>query len=46
MLDDILKLQEIKFYYKFENHKLICYLSKLPFNRNTIIHGYDTRTQP
>ncbi len=42
-LDDILKLQELKFYYKFENGKLPCYLSKLLFIRNTIIHGYDTR---
>ncbi len=42
-LNDILKLQELKFHYKFENSKLPCYLSKLPFKRNTIIHGYDTR---
>ncbi len=42
-LDDILKLQELKFYYKFENSKLPCYLSKLPFIWNTIIHGYYTR---
>ncbi len=41
-LNDILKLQELKFYYKFENSKLPCYLSKLQFIRNTIIHGYDT----
>ncbi len=33
-LNDILKLQELKFYYKFENSIIIW---------NTIFHGYDTR---
>ncbi len=43
MLDDIHKLQELKFYYKFENSQLPCYLSRLPFIRNTRIYGHATR---
>ncbi len=42
---DILKLQELKFYYKYEHNKLPYYLAKLPLNMNTSIHNYETRTQ-
>lgn len=42
---DILKLQELKFYYKFINNKLPSYLQTLPFYSNTETHDHYTRTQ-
>ena len=42
---DILRLQELKFYYKYENNKLPYYLANLPLNTNTSIHSHATRTQ-
>ena len=42
---DILKLQELKFYYKFKNNKLPFNLQMLPMNCNTDIHDHATRTQ-
>ncbi len=32
---DIFKLQELKFYYKYKNNKLLYYLQSLPFHLNT-----------
>ncbi len=42
-VNDILKLQELKFYYKYENNKLPHYLQILPFHPNTKTHDHDTR---
>ncbi len=42
---DILRLQELKFYYKYKNNKLPHYLQHLPLECNTDIHYYETRTQ-
>jgi hypothetical protein len=44
-VNDILKLQEFKFYYKFKNNKLPYYLQNLPFNPNTNTHNHNTRRQ-
>jgi hypothetical protein len=44
-ISDILKLQELKFYYKFKNNKLPHYLQSLPFHPNTEFHDYATRTR-
>jgi hypothetical protein len=44
-INDILKLQILKFYYKFKNNKLPYYLQNLPFINNTAIHTHATRTQ-
>ncbi len=41
---NILKLQEIKFCYKYENNKLPFYLANLPI-KNASIHSHATRTQ-
>ncbi len=41
---DIFKLQELKFYFKFINNKLPHYLQNLPFNKNTT-HSHATRNQ-
>ncbi len=38
----ILKLQELKFYYKYKNNKLAHYLQTLPFHPNTKTHDHDT----
>ncbi len=40
---DILKLQELKFYYKFRHNKLPHYLQQLPFHYNRDIHNHETR---
>ncbi len=42
-VNDIIKLQELKFYYKFETNLLQHYLQSLPFQLNTNSHG--TRSQ-
>ncbi len=42
---DILKLQELQFYYKFKNNKLPHYLQSLPFYTNMETHIYATRIQ-
>ena len=42
---DILKLQELKFYYKYKNNKLPHYLQSLPFSYNIDIHSHETRIQ-
>jgi hypothetical protein len=44
-VNDILKLQELKFYYKYKNNKLPHYLQSLPFHPNTEIHNHETRTK-
>ncbi len=41
-VNDILKLQELKFYYKYKNNKLPHYLQTLPFHPNTKTHDHDT----
>ncbi len=41
-VNDIFKLQELKFYYKFKNRKLPHYLQSLPFHPNTRTHDHDT----
>ncbi len=43
-VQEIFKLQEFKFYFKFINNKLPYYLQNLPFNRNAI-HSHATRIQ-
>ena len=42
-VNDIFKLQELKFYYKYKNNKLPHYLQALPFYPNTKTHDHDTR---
>ncbi len=42
-VNDIFKLQELKFYYKFKNHKLPHYLQSLPFHPNTRTHDHEIR---
>ncbi len=39
---DILKLQQLKFYYKYKSNKLPHYLQALPFHPNTRTHDHDT----
>ncbi len=41
-VNDIFKLQELKFYYKYKNNKLPHYLQCLPFHPNTRTHDHDT----
>ncbi len=40
-VNDILKLQELKCYYKYKNNKLPHYLQTLPFHPNTKTHDND-----
>ncbi len=40
---DILKLQELKFFYKYKNNMLPSYLQDMPFNPNVEKHTYHTR---
>ncbi len=42
---DILKLQELKFYFKYINRKLPYYLQSLPFSRNSDIHHHELNTR-
>ena len=42
---DILKLQELKLYYKFVHGNLPSYQLLMPFNANTATHNYSTRQQ-
>ncbi len=44
-VNDILKLQELKFYFKYKNWKLPYYLQSLPFSPNSNIHDHETRIQ-
>ncbi len=44
-INDILKLEEYKFYFKFKNNKLPHYLQSLPLNGNINEHSHATRTQ-
>ncbi len=44
-VNDILMLQEYKFYFKFKNNKLTHYLQNLPLNGNINAHSNATRTQ-
>ncbi len=44
-LTDILKLQELKFHYKYKSYKLPWYHYNLPFVQNTDIHNHLTRAQ-
>ncbi len=37
-----LKLQQLKFYYKYKNNKLPHYLKALPFHPNTRTHDHNT----
>ncbi len=41
-VNDILKLQELKLYYKYKNNKLPHYLQTLPFHPNAKTHDHDT----
>ncbi len=40
---EILRLQELKFYYKFKHGLLPSYLQNLPFHTNSETHNYGTR---
>ena len=42
---DILKLQTLKFYYKYRHGHLPTYLLNLPFQYNYETHGHNTRTR-
>ncbi len=44
-VNDILKLQEYKFYFKFKNNKLPHFLQNLPLNGNINAHRHATQTQ-
>ncbi len=41
-ISDILKLQQLKFYYKYKNNKFPHYLQALPFHPNTRTHDHNT----
>ncbi len=41
-VNNILKLQELEFYYKYKNNKLPHYLQALPFYPNTNTLDHDT----
>ncbi len=41
-VNDIFKLQELEFYYKYKNNTLPHYLQSLPFHPNTRTHDHDT----
>ncbi len=43
-VEDILRLQLLKFYYKYRHETLPYYLQRLPFNQITNIHDYPTRS--
>ncbi len=45
-LCDILKHQELNFYFKYKNNKLPHYLQSLPFYPNTETHDIATRISP
>ena len=40
---DILKVQELKFFYRYKHGLLPDYLLSMPFNTNTTVHGHNTR---
>ena len=42
---DILKIQELKFYYRFMHNTLPQYLQRIAFNQNCTIHDYNTPRQ-
>ncbi len=42
-VDDILKLRELIFYYKFKNNKLSHYMQSFRFYPNIETHNYATR---
>ena len=42
---DVLRVQELKFYYKYKHNLLPSYLQEMPFHPNTETHNYETRTQ-
>ncbi len=42
-VNDIFKLLELKFYYKYKDNKLPHYLQSLPFHPNTRTHDHDIR---
>jgi hypothetical protein len=44
-VNDILRVQQLKFYYKFKNNKLPHNLQLFPINHNTDFHNYTTRAQ-
>ena len=42
-VDDILKLQQLKFYYKYLHNDLPCYLQNGRFVFKYEVHGHDTK---
>ncbi len=44
-VEDILRLEELKFYYKFKRNKLPHHLQALPIHFNTDNYNHETRTQ-
>jgi hypothetical protein len=44
-VEDILKLHELKFYYKYKHERLPHYLQQIPLVFNNEIHDHDTRAQ-
>ena len=42
-LDDLLKLQELKFYFKFNEGSLLVYLQNWDITTNAHVHNYNTR---
>ena len=44
-ISDILKMQELKYYYKYKHDSLPVYLQKIPFTLNRDIHQHATRSQ-
>ncbi len=41
-INDILQLQQLMFYYKYQNNKLPYYLQALPFHTNTRTNDHNT----
>ena len=44
-IDHILELQQLKFYYKYQNNLLPHYLQNLPFHHHNEIHDHNTRLE-
>ena len=44
-IQDILKLQELKFYCKLINHQLPSYFNRIPIVLNSAVHQHTTRTE-
>ncbi len=42
-INDIIKLNDLKFYFKYENNRVSYYLQNLPLQPNNDTHNHETR---